>query len=1227
MGWHGSYKARKFEVGERLLALRTRTKLTQAELATLVGASRRTVQSWEAGAAYPQEDKLQQLISVFLSEGAWTAGQEYLEAASLWQQVSQDAPRRLARFDETWFAELLAKYAVREPQATAAETLNLSSGSNLSSLNLASPDELVASVLDWGEAPDVPALYGRDAEMAIMQRWIIEDRCRVVALLGLGGIGKTSLAVTFVRAVAAQFDLVLFRSLHNAPPLGPLLDELIRAVSAQRVTPPQDSAEKIAQLIQLFREHRCLLILDNFESVIQEQSASSGKPSALAEYGLLIQRLGQGMHQACLLLTSREKPPELGPLEGRTSPVRTLVLSGLAEDACEIILKEKEIYGVAGEYEALVALYGGNPLALQLISEPIRELFGGQIGTFLSSGDAFFNGVGKLLDQQFSRSTSVESSILTWLAIEREPVALETIAANMAGAATARAVFTALDHLRHRFLIERGADGFSFTLQPVIMEYVTDRLVREAFDGVMSGEANILCSHALVKATAKDYVRQSQERLIALPLAEQLTDYCGRVEAVVERLLVLLERWRKLAHVQQGYGPGNVVNLLRVLRKDLKGFNFSHLLIREAYLQEIEMQDTSLVSAHINQSVLYGAFTYALCLAFSSNGAFLAAGTMDGMLNVWRVASRTLILSVKVHAGAVYGIAFNNDGRLLVTSSIDGTARLWNPETGVCLAILKGHAGALRSVAISGNGQLVATGGVDGTVRLWRVSDEQCLTVLEGHNSEVHGVAISADGGIVASASVDGIVRIWDTSSYACRAVLEGHTALIWSIALSLDGNIAASGSYDGTVRLWSTQEHRLLAVLQGHNGAVRGVALTADGALAVSSSVDGTVRLWHTASGTCQAVLQGHQAGVVDVTVTADGQLIASGSLDGTVRLWETSNRACLAVLQGHTNAHMGLALSHDEQTLVSGSFDGKLRLWRAQDGHLLATLPAHASCICGVAINADGRLLASCSFDETVKLWSVPQRQLILTIEAPKEAIRCLAMSADGQIMASGSSDGVVRLWETTSGRCLQTLQGHTGGTFGMAITADGGLVASGSLDGTVKLWLTSTGECWATLSAHAKGVYAVALSGDGQWLASAGLDGTIGVWSVVKQQLLASWNGHATPVHCIAISANGQWVASGGLGGTVKLWKVQNGRAVATIAHEGVVWRLALSADGQWGYSAGEDGTLRLFSQEQPTSPLRTLHLDRPYERVDISGVTGITDAQRLSLIALGAVEQRE
>ncbi len=76
---------------------------------------------------------------------------------------------------------------------------------------------------------------------------------------------------------------------------------------------------------------------------------------------------------------------------------------------------------------ALSRLYSGNPLALALVAEPIRELFGGDVGAFLAAGDAFFTGVGKLLRAQFARSTPLEQAILRWLAVERELVPLSAL--------------------------------------------------------------------------------------------------------------------------------------------------------------------------------------------------------------------------------------------------------------------------------------------------------------------------------------------------------------------------------------------------------------------------------------------------------------------------------------------------------------------------------------------------------------------------------------------------------------------------------------------------------------------------------------------------------------------------------------------------------------------------------------------------------------------------------
>ena len=56
MGSHRPYKERKYAVGQQLLTLRTRAKLTQTELAALVGVNRRSLQNWESGAGYPKRD-------------------------------------------------------------------------------------------------------------------------------------------------------------------------------------------------------------------------------------------------------------------------------------------------------------------------------------------------------------------------------------------------------------------------------------------------------------------------------------------------------------------------------------------------------------------------------------------------------------------------------------------------------------------------------------------------------------------------------------------------------------------------------------------------------------------------------------------------------------------------------------------------------------------------------------------------------------------------------------------------------------------------------------------------------------------------------------------------------------------------------------------------------------------------------------------------------------------
>jgi WD40 repeat protein len=237
-------------------------------------------------------------------------------------------------------------------------------------------------------------------------------------------------------------------------------------------------------------------------------------------------------------------------------------------------------------------------------------------------------------------------------------------------------------------------------------------------------------------------------------------------------------------------------------------------------------------------------------VAFAPNGAWLAAGSGGGRVNVWDAVSRRKHASFSVGQGIATTVDFSPDGRFLAAAirhqryTDPGYVRIWELPGGREVKTLPFAKDAYMAF-FSPGGRILVTQSRGEPWRLWSVTTWKEQGRIDWSDEDPWG-AFSRDGRYLAAADWEGVVRVRDLTTGREAASLSANHQAVFGVGFSPDGKTLAAGCGDGTVRVWNIATWRPTITLRTGGSGVCYVGFSPDGRTLAAGCFDHTIRLWH---------------------------------------------------------------------------------------------------------------------------------------------------------------------------------------------------------------------------------------------------------------------------------------------------------------------------------------------------------------------------------------------
>ena len=322
------------------------------------------------------------------------------------------------------------------------------------------------------------AMYGYDGALAQLKQWLneaagVEGYSRLIGIWGLRGVGKTLLVETAASQVGDRFEGIVWRSLQDRPTLN---DLSISILSSLGISVPAGQA--IAQLLSVMTSSSLLVVLEGSEALLKVGSLAGDYAMGDRSYGEFFQSVMTS--RSCVVLTGVEGPIDWvcqGGCDGEQS-VRSLSVIGLSQNDARALL-EAERLCAPERWSELADRYQGHPLALKSAARVIREIFNGQVDTFLLQSSVLFNGIFRLLSPSFDRLSISELDVLYWLASYESALSLAELQDTLPLSLGPAELISVLDSLKQRslLLVQLQVDLPTFCLPALVKAYAVHQFI------------------------------------------------------------------------------------------------------------------------------------------------------------------------------------------------------------------------------------------------------------------------------------------------------------------------------------------------------------------------------------------------------------------------------------------------------------------------------------------------------------------------------------------------------------------------------------------------------------------------------------------------------------------------------------------------------------------------------------------------------------------------------